>query len=122
MIRIARIAVLGALTLVTIPGSAPRAESNPPRITVRLASDGSAESVSMYAATVAPVRKATLSTRLAATGELAAAFDNEPTHINGYKRAFPSASVVHLDTDHSGRKVDVLDAVPYIVDFVVGPA
>lgn len=60
--------------------------------------------------------------RLAANGGLGAAFDNEPTHINGYQRAFPSAFAVHLDTDHSGRRVDVLHTIPSIVDFSVEPA
>ena len=48
---------------------------------------------------------------------LACAFDNEPTHVNAYKRAFPDARVVHLDTDHSGRPVEVRPDVPSIVDF-----
>jgi hypothetical protein len=48
---------------------------------------------------------------------LACAFDNEPTHVNGYKSAFPEARVVHLDTDHSGRPVEVRPDVPSIVDF-----
>jgi hypothetical protein len=44
-------------------------------------------------------------TVLAAEGELLAAFDNEPTHINGYAQHFPRALAVHLATDHSGREV-----------------
>ena len=52
---------------------------------------------------------------------LACAFDNEPTHVNGYKRSFPQASVVHLDTDHSGRPVEVLPEIPSILDFVMEP-
>jgi hypothetical protein len=48
---------------------------------------------------------------------VACAFDNEPTHVNAYKRAFPQAHVVHLDTDHSGRPVEVLESVPSVADF-----
>jgi hypothetical protein len=58
-------------------------------------------------------------TRLRALRGLACAFDNEPTHVNAYKRAFPEAVVVHLDTDHSRRPVSVLRDVPSIVDFVL---
>src|SRR5438270_607339 len=52
---------------------------------------------------------------------LAAAFDNEPTHVNAYKRSFPDAVVVHLDTDHSRRPVDVLPDIPSIHDFGMEP-
>lgn len=52
---------------------------------------------------------------------LASAFDNEPLHVNSYKRSFPEAAVVHLDTDHSGRPVDVLPEIPSILDFVMEP-
>jgi hypothetical protein len=48
---------------------------------------------------------------------IACAFDNEPTHVNAYKSSFPEARVVHLDTDHSGRPVEVRPDVPSIVDF-----
>jgi hypothetical protein len=57
--------------------------------------------------------------RLQAMSGIACAFDNEPTHVNAYKRAFPEAFVVHLDTDHSRRPVDVLDTIPSIQDFVL---
>ena len=50
---------------------------------------------------------------------LACAFDNEPTHVNAYKRTFPAARVVHVDTDHSRRPVDVLPEIPSILDFVM---
>jgi hypothetical protein len=59
--------------------------------------------------------------RLLAMSGIACAFDNEPTHVNGYKLAFPEAVVVHLDTDHSRRPVEVLDDVPSIHDFVLEP-
>ena len=52
---------------------------------------------------------------------LACAFDNEPTHVNAYKRSFPDAYVVHLDTDHSRRPVPVLDSIPSVHDFVMEP-
>ena len=52
---------------------------------------------------------------------LACAFDNEPTHVNAYKRTFPDAVVVHLDTDYSRRPVEVDPAVPSIHDFVLEP-
>jgi len=55
--------------------------------------------------------------RLRASTGLACAFDNEPTHVNAYKRAFPEAYVVHLDTDHSRRPVDVLESIPSVRDF-----
>ena len=55
--------------------------------------------------------------RLATEGTIVAAFDNEPTHINGYRKAFPNAYSVHLATDHSGREVKVLDGVLSILDF-----
>jgi hypothetical protein len=48
---------------------------------------------------------------------IACAFDNEPTHVNAYKKRFPDARIVHLDTDYSPRPVDVLPSIPSIVDF-----
>ncbi len=50
-------------------------------------------------------------------GSVIAAFDNEPTHINGYKTAFPEAQSVHMATDHSLRKIQVAEGVPSIADF-----
>jgi hypothetical protein len=50
-------------------------------------------------------------------GRVVLAFDNEPSHVNAYARAWPSALVVHLDTDHSPRPVEVLPAIPSIADF-----
>jgi hypothetical protein len=52
-------------------------------------------------------------------GGIACAFDNEPTHVNAYKRAFPDAVVVHLDTDHSRRPVEVLPDIPSVHDFIL---
>jgi hypothetical protein len=61
--------------------------------------------------------KETCQRRLGDLAGVACAFDNEPTHVNAYKRAFPHARVVHLDTDHSGRPVEVRADVPSIADF-----
>ena len=55
--------------------------------------------------------------RLAALGTVVAAFDNEPTHANGYRRAFPEAMIVHLATDDGGRPVTLLDGIVSIRDF-----
>jgi hypothetical protein len=57
--------------------------------------------------------------RLQAMRGIACAFDNEPTHVNAYKRAFPDAVVVHVDTDHSRRPVEVMSGIPSIHDFVL---
>lgn len=50
-------------------------------------------------------------------GAVVAAFDNEPTHINGYQAAFPDALAVHLCTDHSMRDIVVAPGIPSIRDF-----
>ena len=63
--------------------------------------------------------KETCHARLKDLRGLACAFDNEPTHVNAYKRSFPEAQVVHLDTDHSRRPVDVAPDVPSVLDFVM---
>jgi hypothetical protein len=52
---------------------------------------------------------------------LACAFDNEPMHVNAYKRSFPDAVVVHMDTDHSRRPIEVHPDVPSIHDLVMEP-
>jgi len=57
--------------------------------------------------------------RLRELRAVACAFDNEPTHVNAYKLSFPDAVVVHLDTDHSRRPVEVHPDVPSIHDFVM---
>ena len=61
--------------------------------------------------------KETCRNTLAKQGGLAMAFDNEPSHINGYKARFPEAAAVHLDTDHSQRPVPVRDDIPSVADF-----
>ncbi|HEY6003450.1 MAG TPA: hypothetical protein VIV57_11300 [Anaeromyxobacter sp.] len=50
-------------------------------------------------------------------GPVVLAFDNEPSHVNAYARAWPRAMVVHVDTNDSGRPVEVLAGVPSIADF-----
>jgi beta-phosphoglucomutase-like phosphatase (HAD superfamily) len=50
-------------------------------------------------------------------GPVVLAFDNEPAHVNAYARAWPRAMVVHVDTNDSGRPVEVLAGVPSIADF-----
>jgi hypothetical protein len=52
-------------------------------------------------------------------GELLAAFDNEPIHINSYHEHFPAATCVHLLTDDSARGVHVLPGVISIRDFIL---
>lgn len=63
------------------------------------------------------VYKETAYAKLATLGAVIAAFDNEPTHINGYRSHFAAARCVHLDTDHSGRDVVLLDGILSIRDF-----
>jgi hypothetical protein len=55
--------------------------------------------------------------RLRGLGEVVAVFDNEPTHVNGYRGAFPSATIVHLATDDSGRPVEIADGVVSVPSF-----
>ena len=66
------------------------------------------------------VWKETCHVALEQSAGIAAAFDNEPTHVNAYKRRFQDAAVIHLDTDHSGREVQVLESIPSITDFSMG--
>lgn len=47
-----------------------------------------------------------------------AAFDNEPTHINTYRQEFSQALCIHLFTDHSMRKVPLLDGIYSIQNFL----
>jgi hypothetical protein len=55
--------------------------------------------------------------RLRQLGSVVAVFDNEPTHVNGYRAGFPDALAVHLATDDSGRPVALADGVVSIKDF-----
>ncbi len=63
--------------------------------------------------------KAEAYARLRALGGVLAAFDNEPTHINGYRQAFPDSLAVHIATDDSGRDVILADGVVSIPHFDV---
>jgi beta-phosphoglucomutase-like phosphatase (HAD superfamily) len=62
--------------------------------------------------------KADAYARLLALGHVVAVFDNEPTHVNGYRAAFPDAIIVHLATDDSGRPVAISDGVVSIPNFL----
>jgi predicted secreted acid phosphatase len=62
--------------------------------------------------------KETAYSRLRELGQVLAVFDNEPTHVNGYRRAFPSAIAVHLATDDSGRDVHLLDGISSVSNFL----
>jgi predicted secreted acid phosphatase len=50
-------------------------------------------------------------------GRVIAVFDNEPTHVNGYRAAFPDAFCVHLATDDSGRDVTLTNGIVSISHF-----
>lgn len=54
---------------------------------------------------------------VSAMGPVVLAFDNEPSHVNAYARAWPAAFAVHLDRDHSPRPEVVLASIPSIADF-----
>jgi hypothetical protein len=49
-------------------------------------------------------------------GPVVLAVDNEPAHVNAYARAWPDAMVIHVDTDHSGRPVQLDRTVPSVAD------
>ena len=61
--------------------------------------------------------KAQALARLPAFGEVAAAFENEPAHINAFAEAFPEALMFLLDTRHSGKPVVPHARVRAIKDF-----
>ncbi len=63
--------------------------------------------------------KASVYQQLGRIGEVLAVFDNEPTHVNGYRAAFPEAIVVHLATDDSGRDVPLADGVRSVRNFTL---
>jgi hypothetical protein len=66
--------------------------------------------------------KAIARSEVDASGPVVLAFDNEPSHVNAYARAWPGALAVHVDTDHSPRPVEVLASVPSIADFRIEAA
>ncbi len=55
--------------------------------------------------------------QVARLGTVIAVFDNEPMHVNDYRRTFPDATIVHLATDHSGRPVPLLEGVLSVPHF-----
>jgi hypothetical protein len=57
-----------------------------------------------------------------ALGPVALALDNEPAHVNGYARAWPTALAIHVDTDHSGRPIAVDPGIPSVADLRLEPA
>jgi len=61
--------------------------------------------------------KARVHADLRALGAPVAVFDNEPIHINAYRRSFPDSQVIHLATDHSMRSILVDPGIPSIGDF-----
>jgi hypothetical protein len=63
--------------------------------------------------------KTTAYAQLRRLGRVLAVFDNEPTHINGYRGAFADALAVHLATDDSGRDVDLAEGVVSVSSFAV---
>jgi hypothetical protein len=63
--------------------------------------------------------KAEAYARLRQLGPVVGVFDNEPTHVNGYRAAFAEATVVHLATDDSGRPVPLAAGIVGIRDFVL---
>lgn len=65
--------------------------------------------------------KARVHADLLKVGTVVAAFDNEPIHVNDYRRSFPQALVVHLATDHSMRDTLVEPGIPSIADFRAWP-
>lgn len=65
--------------------------------------------------------KARVHAELPRAGEVVAVFDNEPTHVNDYRKSLPDALVIHLATDHSLREVFVAPGIPSIADFSTWP-
>lgn len=55
--------------------------------------------------------------RLAALGEVAGSFENEPAHVNLFMERFPKGRHFLLETKHSGRPVDLLAGAHRIKDF-----
>lgn len=55
--------------------------------------------------------------RLDRLGQVVAAFDNEPAHINGYAARYPGALCVRLATDDSGRAIPLAPGIARIASF-----
>jgi hypothetical protein len=50
-------------------------------------------------------------------GEVVAAFENEPAHVNMFRDAFPSSTTVLLDTRHAGKPIEPYADIPKVPDF-----
>ena len=61
--------------------------------------------------------KAAVTEELAAWGEVAATFENEPLHANLFREAFPRARHFLLETRHSGRPATLHAEVLRVADF-----
>lgn len=57
--------------------------------------------------------------QLETMGTVIAAFDNEPRHANDYARRFPGAAIIHLNTDHSGRTLELEPRIVTIPHFAM---
>jgi hypothetical protein len=56
-----------------------------------------------------------------ALGPVVLALDNEPAHVNAYARAWRRALAIHVDTDHSGRPIEVDPEIPSVADLRLEP-
>ncbi|MBI4056438.1 MAG: hypothetical protein HY399_02715 [Elusimicrobia bacterium] len=56
--------------------------------------------------------------KISEMGEVAAVFENEPSHINFCQERFPQASMVFVDTHHSGKPVTPHSHIPWIKNFL----
>lgn len=56
--------------------------------------------------------------RIRKMGAVLACFDNETTHVNRLRAAFPGATVVWVETDHSPEAESIDDSVPRIHGFL----
>lgn len=59
--------------------------------------------------------------RVAALGEAAGGFENEPAHVNLFQETFPPALMVLVETKHSGKPIEPLPAILRIRDFLRAP-
>ena len=61
--------------------------------------------------------KARVHADLPREGTVVAVFDNEPIHVNDYRKSFGEALVIHMATDHSMREILVDPQIPSVADF-----
>lgn len=54
---------------------------------------------------------------VALLGDVAAGFENEPAHINLFKKTFPAGRMVLVETRHSGKPVEADPGIERIADF-----